>query len=167
MGNALLIGNIFVVFTDLCFCGWCVDWLRQFVRFYQPFRKFDAAYCAVLLIACPAASCNITTDDTLDREHIQLFTHHAVAVKLRLLEKLRHIFYISGNHVVWKDIFCHIKPESGHLSQYSALLCDRIIQDHIKAADTVSSDHDQAVTVIIDFTYFSFFNRFHFTYLAS
>src|SRR5699024_7547670 len=39
VGNALLIGNVFVVFTDLCFCGWCVDWLRQFVRFYQPFWK--------------------------------------------------------------------------------------------------------------------------------
>ena len=35
------------------------------------------------------------------------------------------------------------------------------MENYIKAADAVGSDHDQAVAVVIDFTYFSFFNWLH------
>ena len=34
VSDALLIGNVFVMLADLCFCGWSVDGLRQFVGFF-------------------------------------------------------------------------------------------------------------------------------------
>ncbi len=42
-----------------------------------------------------------------------------------------------------------------------ALVCYGVVEDHIKAADAVGGYHDQAVTIVIDFAYLSFFNRFH------
>ena len=34
------------------------------------------------------------------------------------------------------------------------------IQNHVKAADTVCCNHDQAVAIVINLTYFTFFDRF-------
>ena len=67
--------------------------------------------------------------------------------------------------MVRKDILCHIEPEFGHLCQDSSFLGNCVLKDHIKAADPVSSYKDQAVAVIVDLAYFSFFDRFHFAYL--
>ena len=43
---ALLKGNIFIVITDLCFGRRGVNRFRQFIGFFQSFRKFDAADCS-------------------------------------------------------------------------------------------------------------------------
>ena len=161
MSDALLEGDVFIVITNLSFCGWCVDWFRQFVGLFQSFRQFDAAYSAVFFITFPAASCNVAAHDTFDREHFKLAAHHAVAVKLWLLEKFRHIFYINRNHVVRKNIFCQIKPEFGHLSKYRSFFGYDIFQNNIEAADAVSCNHDQTVAVVINLANFTFFNRFH------
>ena len=77
----------------------------------SPFWKLDATDSTVFLVACPATTCDITSYDTLDWKHIQFPAEHAVSIKLWLLEELRHILYIYGNHMVWKDVLCHIKPE--------------------------------------------------------
>ena len=146
--------------TNLCFCGWCVDWFREFIRFSESLRQCDAAYGTILLITCPAASGDITTYDTLDREHIELAAHHGLAFIFLLLEKLRHILCINRDHVVWKDIFCQIEPEFGHLGQNSSFLCNFIVQDDIEATDTVSCNHDQTVPIVIDLSYFTFFDWF-------
>ena len=68
--------------------------------------------------------------------------------------------------MVRKDILCHVKPEFGHLCEYSAFFGDCVFQDNVKTADPVGGNQDQAVAVVIDFSYFSFFNRFHFVYLV-
>jgi len=60
--------------------------------------------------------------------------------------------------VIWKNIFCHVKPESGHLSKDSSLLSYHVVQNDIETADTVSCYHDQAVAIIIDFAYLAFFD---------
>ena len=162
MGNALLKRNILIVVADLSLGRRCVNRLRQLVRLFQTFWKSNSANCTILLVACPAASGDISTNDTLNRNHIQLAAHHAVSVKLILLEKLRHIFYINRNHVVRQDILGHIEPELGHLGEDSALLSHFVFQDHVKTADTVCSNHDQAVSVIVNLAYFAFFNWLHF-----
>ena len=36
MSNALLIGNILVVVTNLSFCRWCIDWFWKFVDSFNP-----------------------------------------------------------------------------------------------------------------------------------
>ena len=69
--------------------------------------------------------------------------------------------------MVGHDILCHIKPEFGHLGKDSSLFADLVGKYHVKAADPVSCYHDKAVTVIIDFPYFSFFNRFHSFHFSS
>ena len=162
MGNALLKRNILIVVANLSLGRRCVNRLRQLVRLFQTFRKSNSANCTILLVACPAASSDISTNDALNRDHIQLAAHHAVSVKLILLEKLRHIFYINRNHVVRQDILGHIKPELGHLCKNSAFLRYFVVQDHIKTADTVCRNHDQAVSVVVNLAYFAFFNWLHF-----
>ncbi len=77
------------------------------------------------------------------------------------MEIFRHLVYIGGDHVVWQDVFGEIEPELGHLGQDLALVSYGVVEDHIKAADAVGGYHDQAVTIVIDFAYLSFFNRFH------
>ena len=123
MGNALLIGNILVVVADFGLGGRCVDWLRQLIGFLQSFRQPYPAYRAVLLVACPAAAGDVAPHDALNRQHLKLFAHHAVAVILRLAEKFRHIFHIYGNHMVWQDVLGHVEPEFGHLGKDSSFLC--------------------------------------------
>src|SRR5699024_4856881 len=97
--------------ADLCFCGRRIDRFRQIIRFFQTFRQFNATYSTVFLVACPAASCYVAADDTLYREHLKLSAHHAVAVELWLTEELRHLVYICSDHMVRKNILCHLKPE--------------------------------------------------------
>ena len=65
---------------------------------------------------------------------------------------------IVPNHMIWNDIFCQIKPEFRHLSQNRTLFCDFILQNMIKSRNSVCRYNDQAVAVIIYFTYFSLFN---------
>ena len=48
----------------------------ELVGFLQAFRKLDVAYSAVLFVVCPAASCDVSTFDTLDRQHVQFTAHH-------------------------------------------------------------------------------------------
>ena len=160
MIDTLLKGNILIVITDLSLGRWCVDRLRQLVGFFQTFRKLDAAYSTVLLVACPAASCDVSTYDTLDRQHVQFTAHHGFSFEFLLLEKLRHILGIYRDHVVRKNVLSHVKPEFGHLGQYSTFLCNFIIQNYVKAADTVCCNHDQTVAIVIDLTYFTFFDWF-------
>ena len=63
--------------------------------------------------------------------------------------------------MVWENVLCHIEPKLRHLSQDRPLLGHIILQNDIKATDTISRNHDQAVAVIIDLTYFSFFDWLH------
>ena len=97
--------------SDLCLGGRGIDGLGKLICLLQTFRKLDTAYGTVLLVAFPAASGNVSTNDALDGEHVQLLAHHAVAVKLRLSEKFRHILNISGYHMIGDHILRHIKPE--------------------------------------------------------
>jgi len=166
MSYALFKRNILIVITDLCFGRRGVNRLRQFIGFFQSFRKFNATDFSGFLIALPATSCDISANDALDWQHLQFPAHHTVTVELFLLEEFRHIFHIYRNHVIRNDILCHVKPELGHLCQDSSFFGHFIVQNHIKTADTICSYHDQAVTVIINLTYFSFFNRFHFLHFT-
>ena len=68
--------------------------------------------------------------------------------------------------MVGKDVPGHIEPEFRHLGQDGPLLGHIIFQDHIKTADTVCGNHDQAVAVVVNFPYFSFFYRFHVLHLT-
>ena len=145
--------------ADLGFCGRCVNRLRQLIGFLQAFRKLNPTDCAIFLVACPSAACDISTHDTLNRNHLQLSAHHAVTIKFFLLEKFRHIFYINGNHVVRKNIFCHIEPEFRHLCKNCSFFGNHIVQNHIEATDTICRYHDQAVPIVINLTYFTFFDR--------
>lgn len=69
MRNTLLIRNIFIMIANFRLSRWRIDRFRQFVGFFQSFRQFDATYGSVLLIACPSASGNITTNNAFDRQH--------------------------------------------------------------------------------------------------
>jgi phosphoribosylaminoimidazole-succinocarboxamide synthase len=51
-----------------------------------------------------------------------------------------------------------IKPEFRHLSQNRTLFCDFVLQNMIESRNSVCRYNDQAVAVIIYFTYFSLFN---------
>ena len=97
--------------AQICLGTRCINRLRKLIRLYQSFWKLNAAYRAVFFVACPAASCDIATNDTLDWEHLKLLAHHAVSVKTLLLEKFRHIPDIYRNHMIRNNILCKIKPE--------------------------------------------------------
>ena len=140
--------------------GRSVDRLRKLVGLFQTFWKSNTTDGSILFIACPAASGDVAADDTLDRQHLKLFTHHGFAFVFGLLEKFRHIFYINRDHMVRKNILGHVEPELGHLGQDSTFFCHFIMKDHIKTADAICGNHDQTVAIIIDLTYFTFFDRF-------
>ena len=63
--------------------------------------------------------------------------------------------------MVGNDVLRIIKPELAHLCKHGSLLGNFIIKNHIKAADSVCGNHNQAVTVIINLPYLTFFNRLH------
>ena len=73
---------------------WCINRLRELIRLNKSLRKSDSADCTVLLVACPAASCDISTNYTLDRKHLKLLAEHAVSVEPVLTEELRHILCV-------------------------------------------------------------------------
>ena len=156
--HALLEADVLVVVADLCLGAGCVDGLGKLGALLKSLRKLNAAHCAVLLVACPAAARDIAADDALDGEHRELLAHHAVAVKALLTEKLGHVIDIDADHVVRDDIFGIIKPETGHLRQNGPLLHDLVLQDHIKCRDPVRRHHNELITDVIDLTYFAFLN---------
>ena len=63
--------------------------------------------------------------------------------------------------MIGNNILCEIKPELAHLCKNCSLLGNFIIKNHIKAADSVCGNHNQAVTVIINLSNLTFFNRLH------
>ena len=170
MGDALLVGDVFVMVAKLRLGGGSVDRLRQLVGFLQPLGQRDAADGAVFLVAGPAAAGDIAADDAFDGQHFQLFAHHALALVLGLAEKLRHIGGIHRKHVVGQNILRQIEPELGHLGQHLALVHHGVVQDHIKAADAVGGDHDEAVTIVVNFADLALLDGLdfhtHFRYLS-
>ena len=92
--NGSFKGNVLVMISDLSLCAGCVNRLGEFFRFLESFGKSDTAHGTVLLVACPAAACNIASYNALKRHHAKLFAHHTVSRETWLSEKLRHIVYI-------------------------------------------------------------------------
>ena len=135
--------------ADLGLGGRGVDRFRQLLGFLQSFRQFDATDGAVLLITCPAASCDVTTDDTFYREHLQLLAHHALSSELLLLEEFRHVLCIHRDHVVRHNVFCVIKPELGHLGQHGAFVRDLVLQNNIKCGNPVGGAEIRSVATMI------------------
>ena len=153
---ALLEADVLVMIADLGLGAGSVDGLRELIAFPEAFGELDAADGAVLFVALPAAAGDVAADDALDGKHVELFAHHAVAVKAVLTEKLGHIGDIRADHVVGQDIPGVIEPESGHLGQDGALLCNLVLQDHVKSGDAVGRNHDQAVADIVYFADLAF-----------
>ena len=154
--DASLKADVLVVVADLRLRAGGVNGLRELIALFKAFRKSDPADGAVLLVALPAAAGDIAADDALDGEHSELSAKHAVAVKALLAEEFRHIVHVDADHVVRDDVFCQIKPETGHLGQNSALLHDLVLQDHVKRGDPVGRHHDELIADIIDLTYLAF-----------
>ena len=75
----------------------------------QTAMNYHLGKAGVIFIA--ATSCDIATNDTFDRKHVQLLAHHGFAFVFFLLEEFRHILCIYRDHMVRKNIFCHIEPE--------------------------------------------------------
>ena len=139
---------------------------RELFTFPDPFRQTDTADGAVFFVAFPAGACNVSANNAFYRNHLQLLGFHAVSVKFRFSEKLRHIRYINRNHMVRYHAFCKIKPKPGHLIQHFALFRNGIFQNIVKCRNTVGTDHNKAVAQIIQFTNLPRFKRlifFHHT----
>ena len=156
--DALFVGDVLVVVADLGLGGGSVDRLGQLVGLLQALGQLNAAHLAGLLVAGPAAAGDVAAHDALNGQHGQLTAHHAVAVELGLLEELRHILHVHAQHMVGQQIAGVIEPEFAHLGQNGALFGDLVFQDDIKRGNAVGSNHDEAVTVIIDLTNLAFFN---------
>ena len=160
MVDALLKRNIFVMIANLRLGGRGIDRLRKLVGFLQPLRQLDAADGSVFLVACPSASGDISAHNTFNGKHVQFAAHHRFAFKFFLLEKFRHILYVYRNHVIGNNILRHIEPEFRHLCEHSSFFGNFVVQNHVETADAVGSYHDQAVAVVVNLTYFTFFDRF-------
>ena len=91
---------------------------------------------------------------------MQFLALHAVALKFLLLEVFRHISIVHRQHVVRNDITGEIKPEPGHLGEYSPLVRNLVLQDVVKGRDTVCSHHYDAVISLINLANFTGFKRF-------
>ena len=157
--DALLVADILVVVTDLGLGGRRVDRLRQLVALVEPLRELDPADRAVLLVARPAGAGDVAADDALDRDHGELLHQHAVPVKLRCAEELRHIRRVGRDHVVRQDVLRVVEPELGHLGQDRAFFGDLIFQNDVKCRDAVRCDEDQVLADIVNLTDFAFFYR--------
>ena len=147
--NAFLEADINIMVTNFSLGAWGKDWLRQLLRLLKSLWQLNTANSAILLIAFPTAAGNIAANNALHRQHLQLLAHHAVALKLLLLEELRHIFIIYGNHVVWHNVSSQIKPEFGHLGKNLSLLGDFVLENVVKSRNTICCNHDNAITCII------------------
>ena len=126
--------------ANLCLGGGGVDGLGQLIGLLQALGQLDAAHLAGLLVACPAASSDISTNDALNR----------VAGELGLAEELRHILHIHAQHVVGQQIAGVIEPELAHLGEHGALFGDLVFQDDVKRRNAVGGNHDQAVAIVVD-----------------
>ena len=60
--------------------------------------------------------------------------------------------------MVGQDVLRHVEPEPGHLGQHGAFLVHFVAQDYVETADAVCRHHDQAVAVVVDFTYLALFD---------
>ncbi len=158
--DGLFIGDVLVMVTDLRLGGRGVDGFRQLVGLLQALRQFDAADGAVLAVALPAGTGDVTTDDGFDGKHGEFLAEHAVSVELRLTEVLRHVVHIDADHMVRKDVFRQIEPEFGHLGQDGTLLRDFVLEDDIERGDAVGGNEDQCIAQVIDLADFSFFDGF-------
>ena len=63
--------------------------------------------------------------------------------------------------MIGNDVLCIIEPELAHLCKHGSFLGNLIIKNHVKATDPVCGNHDQAVTIIINLSNLTFFNRLH------
>jgi hypothetical protein len=142
------------------------DRFRQFLGFLEAGGQLNAAHGAVLLVAFPAAAGNIAPHDAFHGDHGQLLALHALADKLGLPEKFRHLLVVHAEHMVGHNILRQVEPELGHLGQHLALIRDLIFQDHVKSGDPVRCHHDQAVACVINFPYLAGFKRFIFFHVA-
>ena len=68
--------------------------------------------------------------------------------------------------MVRDDIRRHIEPKLGHLREDGAFFGDLVLEDVIESGDAVRCDHDNAVTCVIDFAYFTGFKRGVFFHLV-
>ena len=153
--HGLFIGDVFVMIAQVCFCGRCVDRFGKLLRFLKSFRKTDSAYDTGLFVGCPAAACDIASDDALKGKHGELFHFHGFSGVFFGAEEFRHICRIHGEHVVRDQIFGVVEPERGHPGENSTFVCDLIFQNMVKGGDPVCRDHDQTVADVIYFSYFS------------
>ena len=84
MSYALFKRNILIVITDLCFGRRGVNRLRQFIGFFQSFRKFNATDFSGFLIALPV---------------IYPRTMHSIGS----ISSFRHIILLPLNFSCWKN----------------------------------------------------------------
>ena len=153
--------------SQVSLCGWGIDGGGQLLGLLQPGGERDAAHAPCLLVAGPAAACDISAHDALERKHGQLPDHHGISVKSRSAEELRHVRRVCGKHVVRNDVLCVIKPECGHGGQHSAFSPHLVFQDMVKCGDAVCRRNDQAAADVIDFPYLSGFHRCVFLHVGS
>lgn len=156
--DALLVGNVLVVITDLCLRAGCVDRFREFITLPQALRKADAADGTVFLIACPAGAGDVSADDALNGDHGQLAAQHAASAEFLGAEEFRHVVYIDAEHVIWDDILGIVEPEAGHLRQNAPLVRDIVLQNDIECRDPVSGVHNQRIADVVNLAYLSFFD---------
>ena len=156
----MLYADVFVMVTDFSFGAGGEDRLSQLLGFLQAFGQLNAADFAGFLVAVPTAAGDVAANDAFDRQHVQLFAFHAVACEFGFLEEFGHIFGINGNHMVRNNVFSQIEPEFGDLSQHSAFFHNHVFQNMVKCGNTVSGNHNNAVTNIIHLTNLAGFKRF-------
>ena len=92
--DALLVGDVLIVIADFSLGARSEDRLRQLLGLLQSFRQLESPNLAGFKISCPTASGDVSANDALQREHLQLAAHHAAAFEFLVPEEFRHIIHI-------------------------------------------------------------------------
>ena len=141
----LRVADVFVMLAGLGLGGGREDRLGQLAGVFQAGGQRHAADRLRGLVFLPAAAGQVAAHHGLDRNRLEPLDQHRAAYHLRQLGRCDHALGRLASQVVGADVAELAEPEQRHLREQRAFAGDRLTQNHIKSAEPVAGDHQQAV----------------------
>ena len=141
----LRVADVLVMLAGFGLGGGREDGLGQLAGVFQAGRQRHAADRLRGLVFLPAAAGQVAAHHGLDRDGLEALDQHGAAHHLRQLGSCNHTLGRFTSQVVGADVTELAEPEQRHLREQRALAGYRLAQNHVKSAEPVAGDHQQAV----------------------
>ena len=121
------------------------DGLGQLAGVFQAGGQRHAADRLRRLVFLPAAAGQVAAHNGLDRNRLEPLDQHRAAHHLWQLGRRDRTFGRIAGQVVGANVAELVEPEQRHLREQRTFAGNRLAQDHVKSAEPVAGDHQQAV----------------------